>query len=559
MRKTFFLQLLLLIVLVVILGQLTRFSQLFNLWSPHQITIEHFRAQGTQALLERHLQQVPADKREDALDALRPDFGYELSYQALETLNLTTEQRQQLQQQGHLFDPGSLNHYQSSPSVNTEQGKILVIHNMDRPSVHLQSPIQMGLKANATIVKEILKSHTQAHWPSLIDQIQSPNGIAYSLSKLSDLALTEQQKAALRQGDIIFDDQDALEQDANLAYSLIPDSSLVFVQGPVLNDTVSNNQLAALIGYYLVLGLLIALPVAVWLWPLWRFSGDIKQRCQAYAHGDFSQRLTLKQAGQLAPLAKVLNTMADKVAFSRAQSQTFSHAVSHDIRTPLTNLGFSLELYRRTNSEEKKRKILQRMRTSLDEIKRLQKELEIFSRFEHQVIDIPLQVDNLDTFWKNLTEKWHHYKEDQKNREKQKRPDSTISSTAFALNKQISFKAIHCQNSYAFNEHYLQRVLDNLISNALRHADSQIIVTLDETEHHGHIKVENNGQPIDQQDWQRIFDPFIRLEESRNRDSGGAGLGLSIVKAIVEAHNGNIQVSDSPLGGACFEITLPCG
>ncbi len=555
MKKTFFLQLLLFIVLVVVLGQLTRFSQLFNLWSPHQIAIEHYRAQGTQALLEIHLQQIPADKREEALSALLPDFGYDLSYQALETLNLTAEQRQQLQQQGHIFDPTSLNHYQSSPNVNTKQGEILVIHNMDRPSAHIIPPIKMGLEANATIVKEILKPHPVDHWPSKVEQLQSPNGIAYSLNKLSELDLTEQQEIALKQGKTVFDNLDALEQNANRAYSLMPNGSLVFVQGPVLNDTMFHNEMAALIGYHLVLGLLIALPVTIWLWPLWRFSGEIKQHCQAYARGDFSQRLTIKKAGQLTPLANVLNTMADKVAFSREQSQTFSHAVSHDIRTPLTNLGFSLELYRRTDNEEKKRKILQRMRTSLDEMKLLQKELEIFSRFEHQVIDIPLQVDNLDTFWKNLTKKWHH---SQENRVKQDPSDSTINHTAFNSHTQISFKAIHCQNSCTFNDHYLQRVLDNLISNALRHADSQVIVTLNETEHHSHIKVENDGQPIEQQDWQRIFDPFIRLEESRNRDSGGAGLGLSIVKAIVEAHNGDIQVSDSPLGGACFEITLPC-
>ncbi len=535
MKKTFFFQLILLVILLVAIGHVAQVSRILDLWSPHMTAIEHYRSQGTMALLERHLGGIPESKREAEIKALQPEFGFYLGYQSIDELNLSKEQRDQLEQEGNLFDLKTFNHYSSSKKVLIGTDKVLVIHNIDMRTEHIESPIKKGLIGNGILVQSILEKHPREEWSSVITQISSSEGIRYRLSALPDLSLSPGQLIELKSGHTVFEANNESELEADIAYTRINDSQIALIQGPIGNDTVSNNQLWGLIAYYMILGLLIGLPIAVWLWPLWRFSGKIKQGCLDYARGDFSQALPLKKAGQLSPLAELLNTMADKVAFSREQTQTFSHAVSHDIRTPLTNLGFSLEVYSRTDNLDKKRRVLNRMKASLTEIKLLQTELDIFSRFDNQVVDIPLTECFLNDFWHEEIESWKD----------------------LVTDKKLRFELFESQALCRLNSHYLHRALDNLIKNAIRHGDDQVNVSLHEEEESFYIRVENDGQPITEDDRQRVFQPFVRLEESRNRDSGGAGLGLSIVKAVVDAHNGQIEIKDSALGGACFQIVLP--
>ena len=71
------------------------------------------------------------------------------------------------------------------------------------------------------------------------------------------------------------------------------------------------------------------------------------------------------------------------------------------------------------------------------------------------------------------------------------------------------------------------------------------------------ITVEDDGDGIPPAQRERVFERFVRLDESRSRGGGGAGLGLSIVHEIAVAHGGSVQVTTSTLGGAAFEIRLP--
>ncbi|WP_211198946.1 ATP-binding protein [Phytoactinopolyspora limicola] len=71
------------------------------------------------------------------------------------------------------------------------------------------------------------------------------------------------------------------------------------------------------------------------------------------------------------------------------------------------------------------------------------------------------------------------------------------------------------------------------------------------------ITVDDDGPGIPLVDRERVFQRFTRLEQSRSRKSGGVGLGLAVVDQVVRRHNGSVTVSDSPLGGARFDVTLP--
>jgi len=103
----------------------------------------------------------------------------------------------------------------------------------------------------------------------------------------------------------------------------------------------------------------------------------------------------------------------------------------------------------------------------------------------------------------------------------------------------------------------LTQVVQNLVANAVRHADRIVAVAVRDDGHAVDLVVEDDGPGIAEEDRQRVFDRFVRLDEARARDAGGSGLGLAIVREIVEAHDGTVEVSSSPLGGARFAVRLP--
>ena len=103
----------------------------------------------------------------------------------------------------------------------------------------------------------------------------------------------------------------------------------------------------------------------------------------------------------------------------------------------------------------------------------------------------------------------------------------------------------------------LERVVRNLADNAARHAESVIALAVSDTGTHTVLTVDDDGPGISAADRDRVFDRFVRLDDARARDGGGAGLGLSIVRAVVEAHGGDVSFTESPRGGARVEMRLP--
>ncbi len=100
-------------------------------------------------------------------------------------------------------------------------------------------------------------------------------------------------------------------------------------------------------------------------------------------------------------------------------------------------------------------------------------------------------------------------------------------------------------------------VLRNLVDNAVRHARSAVRVSLSTAGGWVEFAVEDDGSGIAPSDRERVFDRFVRLDEGRARDEGGAGLGLSIVREIVDRHGGTVTVADASSGGARFTVRLP--
>jgi signal transduction histidine kinase len=103
----------------------------------------------------------------------------------------------------------------------------------------------------------------------------------------------------------------------------------------------------------------------------------------------------------------------------------------------------------------------------------------------------------------------------------------------------------------------LARVLGNLLDNAQRHAAAEVQVTLRAEGGWAVLEVADDGAGVPEAERERIFERFVRLDDARSRDDGGAGLGLAIARDVAERHGGTLTVGESPAEGALFTLRLP--
>ena len=103
------------------------------------------------------------------------------------------------------------------------------------------------------------------------------------------------------------------------------------------------------------------------------------------------------------------------------------------------------------------------------------------------------------------------------------------------------------------------RMITNLLSNAVRYTSTAVQVTAEVAGNQLTIHVDDDGPGVPDDERARIFEPLVRLDSARSRDTGGVGLGLSLARRIAVAHGGSLVVTASPLGGARFTIALARG
>ena len=136
--------------------------------------------------------------------------------------------------------------------------------------------------------------------------------------------------------------------------------------------------------------------------------------------------------------------------------------------------------------------------------------------------------------------------------------DAAADARAVAPNREIALNAPG-PVVISGDDTRLRQVLGNLVRNAIVHTPARTPIEIGVTTVNGtaRLSVVDHGPGLNANDLDRIFEPFFRADPSRSRDSGGAGLGLSIVSAVVTAHGGRVQVKETSGGGATFEVELP--
>ncbi|MCW8877433.1 MAG: ATP-binding protein [Kangiellaceae bacterium] len=211
------------------------------------------------------------------------------------------------------------------------------------------------------------------------------------------------------------------------------------------------------------------------------------------------------------------------------------HAVAHELRSPIARFSFALELVEDNDKSPEDRKLIKEMHDSIDELESLIKEILSYSRLSHGKMVMNYGAIDLVEIVTIITARLQ---------------------TLYTQQEFHIIKDENCIEIYA-DPKLLERALINLLRNAARFAKQRVNVTISCDKDNVSICVDDDGMGIPPGKRERIFEAFTRLDPSRSRDSGGVGLGLAIVKKVVEKHNGKVAVSDSPMGGARFIVSLP--
>ena len=329
----------------------------------------------------------------------------------------------------------------------------------------------------------------------------------------------------------------SLSRQFSLAIALVVAPVLVALVVIGLLMVVSGHA-AALVGLIVACaGLVAVLAAKLFAGGILRDIQAIRDGLMAVGHGERELEITTAARDELAELAEAANAMVARLRAeeaardqSDAARRNLMAAVSHDLRTPITSLRLLAEAVGDdvVVDSEMRSGYLERMRTHIDALSALIDDLFELSRLEAGDIRWSLERVPLDEL---------------------------VGETVEAMRVQADLKGVAVLSEIPpaliaarANPEKVQRVLFNLIQNAIRHtpADGSVVVRAEPVADRVEIEVADNGDGIALEERERVFTAFYRGDESRS--TGGAGLGLAVSRAIVEAHGGRIWLADSSVG-----------
>lgn len=260
---------------------------------------------------------------------------------------------------------------------------------------------------------------------------------------------------------------------------------------------------------------------------------EITARVRGISESNLSERVPVPRTGdELVTLATTMNGMLSRLDAARRAKEAFVADASHELRSPLTTLAGALELAD-THDPQTLDELLALMRTETGRLQDLVSDMIFISKSDDRGLRLSLHEVDLDDLMDAEV--------------------ARLRSSGVVVERAIVATRI------TGDRDKLLHLLRNLDDNARRHAASTVRLSLEPLPDGGaRISVEDDGAGIAAADRDRVFDRFVRLDESRSRDSGGSGLGLAIVNEVARAHGGTVHVEESAtLGGAAFIVTLP--
>ncbi|MGB8241648.1 MAG: ATP-binding protein [Azonexus sp.] len=395
------------------------------------------------------------------------------------------------------------------------------------------------MRGTITLIEDELYRIPRREWEDKVKEIDEK--FSYRLGIVEritlDSTLTPKQVTKLDAGDI------AIDHDGDIMYRRLGTSSKVLVVGPLAanRNPETNERLPLELRLRLLTWSLIGVifGIALWFWvrPIWRDLEALRQTARDLGDGDFEARSPAARSQLFAPLSDTMNSMAERVQQLLATHRELSSAISHELRTPIARMRFALEMLSDTDDRAERERLWAMMEGDLDELDHLIDTSLTYARFEREAPEPHFS-----------SVRFADWLSDEVDAVRLLGRDLKITVDTAKLPENLAVDVDRKAMPYA---------LRNLLRNAFKYARVQIIVSAELREGNIVVHVDDDGIGIPPEDRESVFSAFTRLDRSRDRATGGYGLGLAITRRVLELHGGSATADASPLGGARFTLAWP--
>ncbi|MGA8086084.1 MAG: ATP-binding protein [Terracidiphilus sp.] len=285
--------------------------------------------------------------------------------------------------------------------------------------------------------------------------------------------------------------------------------------------------------YFLVIGatgILCWIAAAGVISPIRKVAASIA----LFGRGHLSVRVETDRDDEIGQLGRSFNEMAERLERLITNERRLLSDISHELRSPLARLKFAMKLARTSSNSTA---ALERIERDVDRIASLVADIVEINVVE----DDPALQDTREICVRDIIEEVMH--------------DSSVEAEMRGCRIQVRGNV--CGQVHG-NPELLRRAVENVLRNGIRYSPEKSPIELDlsETADNAMISIRDYGPGVPEEALARIFDPFFRVEEARNTNGGGSGLGLSIAKRAVHLHHGSI-VAENATPGLRVTITIP--
>ena len=262
----------------------------------------------------------------------------------------------------------------------------------------------------------------------------------------------------------------------------------------------------------------------------------VRERAAAITADDLSHRVPEPpRQDEIGRLARTINAMLTRLENSATEQRRFLADAAHELRSPVASLRTQLETLRSGDLAAEGTEVHDLMTETL-RMQALVDQLLTLARSDAGPVGrARVAVDLDDTVGAVVSAR----------RLEDQRPEITIDTRDVAPVQVVGDPVL------------LEQIVRNLVDNAVRYADREVRVSLGHDRGSAVLVVDDDGPGIPEEHRTEVFRRFTRLDDARNRDSGGVGLGLAIVADAVRLHEGSVEVLDAPTGGTRVRVRLP--
>lgn len=393
------------------------------------------------------------------------------------------------------------------------------------------------MQGTVSMIEEDLFRQRRSDWPKRIQTLGERFNYKLGITERERIRLHPTQSTLLDAGEL------AVSIDGEIVYHRLKNTAQILVIGPLSPDRDPDNrrfftlEMRIRILTWGLIGLFLA--IAVWLWvrPVYRDLEALRQTARSLGEGDFSARAPAARNTSFELLAATLNAMAERVQRLIATQKELSSAISHELRTPIARMRFALEMLAETDVREERERLWQMMEADLDELDNLIDSSLTYARFEREQPELHLSTTDFIPWLEEQVD------------------DIRILSGKLALTLDTS--SLPRSLRVELDRKSMPFAVRNLLRNAIKYAQQRIAISAELIDGRVLIHVDDDGIGIPPEDRENVFSAFTRLDRSRDRTTGGYGLGLAIARLVLELHGGRASAHESPLGGARFTLEWP--